>query len=72
MTGGSDEVKTRMYAKIDLVRSMGLLLLQHVRLMLVIKKFDDRHPRVPVVDIIPEAGSVDDRKADYRLSTLGL
>ena len=44
MTSGSDEVKAGMDSEINLIGSLGLLFLEHVRFMLVIKKFDDRHP----------------------------
>ena len=38
----SDEIEASMNSKIDFVNSAWLLLLQHVRFVLVIKKFDDR------------------------------
>lgn len=44
VASGSDEVEAGMYSQIDLVDPTGLLLLQHVGLVLVIKKLDNRHP----------------------------
>lgn len=64
MTGRSDEVKARMNTEIDPVGSARLLFLQHVRLMLIVQELYDWHPRVAVVDVVAEAGSVDDRQAD--------
>lgn len=55
-----------MDTKIDLVLATGLLLLKHVRLMLVVEELDNGHPRVAVVDIVAEAGSVDNGQSDWR------
>jgi hypothetical protein len=44
MPRGSDEVKTGMNTEVDLVHTAGLLLLQHVRLMLIIQELYDWHP----------------------------
>ena len=52
-----------MHAQVDLVAAARLLLLQHVRLVLVVEELDDGHPRVAVVDVVAEAGRVDDGKA---------
>jgi hypothetical protein len=60
----SDEVQASVDTEVDLVGTAGLLLLQHVRLMLVVEELDDGLPRVAVVDIVAEAGGVDDREAD--------
>ena len=65
MAGRSDEVKAGMNSEVDPVGSAWLLFLQHIRLMLIIQKFDDRHPRVAVIDVVAEAWSVDDGQADY-------
>ena len=64
MASRSDEVETGMNTEIDLVLSSRLLLLKHVGLVLVIKEFDYRQPRVSVVDIIPKARSIDDGQPD--------
>lgn len=53
-----------MNPEIDFVYAARLLLLQHVRLMLIIKEFNDRHPRVAVVDIVAEARRIDDRETN--------
>lgn len=65
MAGRSDEVKACMNTEVDSVGSAWLLLLQHVGLMLIIQEFNDRHPRVAVVDVVTEARSVNDGQADY-------
>ena len=72
MAGRSDEVKACMNAEVDSVGSAWLLFLQHVGLMLIIQKFNDRHPRVAVVDVVTEARSVNDGQADYRCIALVL
>lgn len=41
---GSDEVEASVHPHIDLVRTTGLLLLEHVRLMLVVQELDDGLP----------------------------
>ena len=65
MAGRSDEVKACMNTEIDSVGSAWLLFLQHVGLMLIVQKFNDRHPRVAVVDVVTEARSVNNGQADY-------
>ncbi len=60
MARGSDEVQAGVHTEVNLVLAARLLLLQHVRLVLVIEKLDYGHPRVPVVDVVAEAGSIDD------------
>jgi hypothetical protein len=57
----SDEVQTCVDAQVNLVHTAWLLLLQHVRLMLVIQKLDNRHPGVAVVDIVAETWGIDNR-----------
>ena len=64
MARRANEVQAGMDTEIDLVIATGLLLLQHVRLVLVIEELDNRHPRVAVVDIVAEARGIDDRQAD--------
>lgn len=44
VSGGSDKVQAGVNTEVDLVNTTGLLLLQHVRLMLIIQEFDDWHP----------------------------
>ena len=60
MAGGADKVQAGVHAEIDLVLAAGLLLLEHVGLMLVVEELDDGHPRVAVVDVVAEARGVDD------------
>lgn len=57
----ADEVQTCVDPQINLVHTAWLLLLQHVRLMLVVQKLDNRHPGVAVVDIVAKAGGINDR-----------
>ena len=66
MTGGADEVQAGMDTKINLIDTARLLLLQHVGLMLIIQKLDDRHPGIAVVNIVSEARCVDDGETDYQ------
>lgn len=44
VAGGSDEIKTGVDTEINLVAATGLLLLEHVRLVLVVKELDDGLP----------------------------
>ena len=60
VAGGSDKVETGVDTEIDLVAAAGLLLLEHVRLVLVVEELDDGLPRVAVVDVVAKAGRVDD------------
>jgi hypothetical protein len=64
MAGGADEVEAGMHSKVDLFLSLGLLFLKHVRLMLVVKELDNRHPGVTIVDIVAEARRINDGQAD--------
>ena len=64
----SDEVKAGVYSQIYLVGTAGLLLLQHVGLMLVVEELDNWHPGVTVVDIVSEARGVNNRQANYEKS----
>lgn len=66
VAGGSDEVQARVHTEIDLVLATGLLFLEHVRLVLVVEELDDGHPRVAVVHVVAEAGSVDNGEADCK------
>lgn len=65
MSGGSDEVEAGMNTHIDLVRTTGLLFLQHVRLMLVVEEFDDGLPRIAVVDVVSKARGINNSQTDY-------
>lgn len=44
VSGWPDEVQTSMDTEVNFVYPAGLLLLQHVRLMLVVEKLDNWHP----------------------------
>src|SRR3569833_148010 len=41
---GADEVQAGVHSQVDLVLTAGLLLLQHVRLVLVVQELNDGHP----------------------------
>ena len=56
-----------MNAKVAFLATLGLLLLNHVRLMLVVNEVDNGRPGVAVVDIVTKARRVDDGKLDFEL-----
>lgn len=60
VAGRSDKVQASVYTHVDLVCTTGLLLLQHVRFMLVVKEFNDGLPGVTIVDVVAKAGGVND------------
>ena len=64
VSGGADEVQTGVHTHVDLVGTAGLLLLEHVRLMLVIQELDNGLPGVTVVDIVSEAGGINNGQAN--------
>ncbi len=64
VAGRANEVETSVDSEVDLVLAAGLLLLQHVRLVLVIEELDDGHPRITVVDIVTESRGVDNGETD--------
>ena len=65
VAGGADKVQASVHTQVDLVRAAGLLLLQHVALVLVVQELDDGLPRVAVVDVVAEAGGVNNCQANY-------
>lgn len=70
MASGTNEVKTDVDAQVDSIVATGLLLLQHIRLVLVVEELNDGLPRVSIVDIISESRRVDDSEANLRRSAL--
>jgi len=64
VSSGANEVQASMDSEINLVCTARLLLLQHVRLMLVVQEFDDGLPRVAVVDVVAEAGGINDSETN--------
>lgn len=64
MAGRADEVQAGMNTEINLVLTAGLLLLKHVRLVLVVEELDNGLPRIAVVDIVTEAGGVNDSQSN--------
>lgn len=67
---GADEVETGVHTEVLLLATEGLLLLTHVGLVLVIDELHDRDPAVAVVDIVAEAGGVDDGELDVESTLL--
>ena len=65
VTSGPDEIKTGVDTEVNLILSARLLLLEHVGFMLVIEKLNNGHPRVPVVDVVPKAGGINDSKTNW-------
>lgn len=53
-----------MDTKVNLLLSLRLLFLKHIRFVLVVEELNDWLPGIAVVDIIAEAGSVDDGQTD--------
>lgn len=72
MPSRPDEIQTRMDPQINLILSLGLLLLPHIRLMLVIYEIHNRRPRVAVVHVVAEPGGVDDGELRLELFLLEL
>lgn len=64
VSSGANEVQAGVHTHVDLVRPAGLLFLEHVRLVLVIQELDDRLPGVTVVDIVTEAGGINNGQAN--------
>lgn len=61
-----------MYTEVNLLMTLGLLLLTHIRLVLVVDEFYNREPRVTVVDVVTESRGVDDCELDLKLTFLEL
>jgi hypothetical protein len=72
VTGRPDKIQASVDTKITLLAALGLLLLNHVCLMLVVNEVDDGRPRVAVVDIVTKTGSVDNGELDLELFLLEL
>ena len=66
VSSGSDEIQAGVHTHVDLVSAAGLLLLEHVGLVLVIQELNDGLPGVTVVDIVAEAGGINDGQANWR------
>ena len=65
VSGWADEIQAGVYTHIDLVCTPRLLLLQHVRLVLVVEKLDDRLPGIAVVDIVTKSRGINNSQANY-------
>lgn len=72
MTGRPDEIQASVDPKVALLAALGLLLLDHVGLMLVVNKVDNGGPRVTVIDVVSKAGRVNDGEFDLELLLLKL
>lgn len=74
MSGRSYEKETSVNTEIRFLTTLGLLFLSHVNLVLIIDEIDNRCPGIAVVDVVPEAGCVDDGELDLErlLLQLGL
>lgn len=66
----ADEVQAGVHTHVNLVRSAGLLLLQHVRLMLVVKELDNRLPGIAVVDVVTKSRGINNGQANYTAQLL--
>ena len=64
VSGGSDEVQACVDTHVNLLSSAGLLLLEHVGLMLVVQEFDNRLPRITVVHVVSKSRGINNGKAD--------
>ena len=72
MPSRADKVEARVDTEVNLILALRLLLLAHVRLVLVVNEVDNGSPRVAVVDVVAEAGAVDDRQLRLELLLLEL
>jgi hypothetical protein len=61
-----------MNPEVALLAALGLLLLDHVRLMLVVNKVDNGRPRVAIIDIVSKTGRVNNGEFDLELLFLEL
>ena len=64
MASGTDEEEAGVDAEVNLLSTTGLLLLEHVGLVLIVEELDDGLPGIAVVDIVAKARSVNDGQAD--------
>jgi hypothetical protein len=72
MTSGPDKVQASMNPKVTLLAALGLLLLDHVGLMLVVNEVNNGRPRVAVIDVVSKTGRVDNGEFDLELLFLEL
>ena len=67
VTGRTDKVEASMHTEIRLVGPHRLLLLSHICLVLVVDEVNDGGPRVAVVDVVTETGSINNRQLGFEL-----
>lgn len=74
MAGRTNEVQASVDSQINLLRTLWLLLLEHVTLVLIIEELNNWLPAVTVVDVVSKTRRVDNRQADLEelLLQLGL
>jgi hypothetical protein len=70
VSGGSDEVQAGVHTHVDLVGTAGLLLLEHVGFVLVIQELNDGLPGITVVDVVTEAGGINNGQANCKKRVL--
>lgn len=64
VSSGSDEIQASVHTHVDLLSTAGLLLLEHVGFVLVIQELDDGLPGITVVDVVTEAGGINNGQAN--------
>lgn len=69
VSSGADEVQAGVHTHVNLVGTAGLLLLEHVGLVLVIQELNNGLPRVAVVDVVAEAGGINNGQANCKRTT---
>lgn len=64
VSSGSNEIQASVHTHVDLLSTAGLLLLEHVGFVLIIQELDDGLPGITVVDIVTEAGGINNGQAN--------
>jgi len=64
VSSGSDEIQASVHTHVDLLSTAGLLLLEHVGFVLIIQELDDGLPGITVVDVVTEAGGINNGQAN--------
>lgn len=69
VSSGADEVQAGVHTHVNLVATAGLLLLEHVGLVLVVQELNNGLPRVAVVDVVTEAGGINNGQANCEMKS---
>lgn len=69
VSSGADEVQASVHTHVNLVGTAGLLLLEHVGLVLIIQELNNGLPRVAIVDVVAEAGGINNGQANCMRTT---